>query len=55
MSEELNAQPAVLRATIEITRAATGKVEVYEITGTTEGEPSWPSPTPPQFEIPSAT
>jgi hypothetical protein len=33
---ELGAQPAVLRATIQITRKATGKVETYEITGTSE-------------------
>jgi hypothetical protein len=30
----INAQPAILRATIEIKRAATGKTEVYEIVGT---------------------
>jgi hypothetical protein len=28
------AQPAVLRMTVEITRAATGKVETYELVGT---------------------
>ena len=32
----MQAQPAVLKATIHITRAATGKVETYEITGTAE-------------------
>lgn len=31
---ELEAQPAILTATIQITRAATGKVEEYTITGT---------------------
>lgn len=31
----LKAQPAVLRATIHVTRAATGKVETYELTGVT--------------------
>lgn len=31
----LSAGHAVLRATIEITRAATGKVETYELIGTT--------------------
>jgi hypothetical protein len=31
---EIQAQPAVLRATIHITRKATGKVETYEIVGT---------------------
>ena len=31
---ELNAQPAVMRATIHITRKDTGKVETYEIVGT---------------------
>jgi hypothetical protein len=30
---ELDARPAVLKATIHITRAATGKVETYELTG----------------------
>ena len=30
----LKAQPAILRATIHITRADSGKVETYEITGT---------------------
>lgn len=30
------AAPAVLRATIQITRAATGKVEEYEIVGTAD-------------------
>jgi hypothetical protein len=33
-SQAVEAQPAVLRATIEIKRAATGKTEVYEIVGT---------------------
>ena len=33
---ELKARPAVLRATIQITRAATGKVEEYELVGTAE-------------------
>jgi hypothetical protein len=32
--EQIQAQPAVLRATIHITRKATGKVETYEIVGT---------------------
>lgn len=35
----LETQPAVLRATIQITRKATGKVETYEIVGTPEPEP----------------
>ena len=30
------AAPAVLRATIQVTRAATGKVEEYELIGTAE-------------------
>jgi hypothetical protein len=30
----LKSTPAILRATIQITRAATGKVEEYEIVGT---------------------
>ena len=33
---QLQARPAVLRATIQITRAATGKVEEYEIVGTAD-------------------
>lgn len=33
---ELAARPAVLRATIQITRAATNKVEEYEIVGTAD-------------------
>lgn len=36
---ELEAKPAVLRATIHITRAATGKVETYEIVGAPTQEP----------------
>jgi hypothetical protein len=35
-AQEVKAQPAVLRATIQITRKATGKVETYEIVGTPE-------------------
>lgn len=31
---ELQAQPAILHAVIEIKRAATGKVETYKLTGT---------------------
>jgi hypothetical protein len=31
---QIKAAPAILRATIHITRAATGKVEEYEIIGT---------------------
>lgn len=33
---ELNGRPALMRATVQITRAATGKVEEYEIVGTAE-------------------
>ena len=33
-SNNVQAQPAVLHATIQITRAATGKVETYQIVGT---------------------
>ena len=36
---ELQARPAVLRATIHVTRAATGKVDTYELVGTEAGEP----------------
>lgn len=39
---KLEALPAVLRATIQITRAATGKVEEYEIVGTAEDTPKEP-------------
>lgn len=35
----LAARPAVLRATIHVTRAATGKVDTYELVGTEAGEP----------------
>ena len=31
---QIKSAPAILRATIQITRAATGKVEEYEIVGT---------------------
>lgn len=43
---ELEARPAIFRATIEITRAATGKVDVIEIIGTPIVE------TPPVEETP---
>lgn len=41
----LQAAPAVLQATIQITRAATGKVEEYTIVGTPLPEPT-PVPQP---------
>lgn len=44
LTPELQVQPAVLRATIQITRATTGKVEAYELVGT--AEPSAPIPQP---------
>jgi len=31
---DLKAQPAIFHATIEIKRAATGKTETYQLTGT---------------------
>jgi hypothetical protein len=34
------AQPAVLRMTVQVTRAATGKTETYEIVGTPMKEQS---------------
>jgi hypothetical protein len=34
LKSDLQAQPAIVRATIHITRKATGKVDTYEITGT---------------------
>lgn len=34
MPAQLNAEPALLRATIQITRKGTGKVEEYQIVGT---------------------
>lgn len=34
------AQPAILRATIQIKRAATGKVEEYQIVGTPLPQPA---------------
>lgn len=39
----IRAKPAVLRATIHITRAATGKVETYELTGTPVEPPKEPT------------
>ena len=33
---QLHAQPALLRATIHVTRALTGKVDTYEIVGTAD-------------------
>lgn len=39
----LVAQPAALRAVITITRAATGKVETYTITGSGETDNDTPS------------
>jgi len=43
MSEQkIEAQPAVLRATISITRKATGLTETYEIVGTPEPETKEP-------------
>jgi hypothetical protein len=33
-ADKLQAQPAVLRATIHVTRAGTGKVDTYELVGT---------------------
>jgi hypothetical protein len=38
--QAVEAEPAVLRATIEIKRAATGRTEVYEIVGTPVKEES---------------
>jgi hypothetical protein len=38
---ELQARPAILRATIHVTRAHTGKIETYEIVGTAD-EPKEP-------------
>jgi hypothetical protein len=37
---EAAAQPAVLRMTVQVTRAATGKTETYEIVGTPMKEQS---------------
>jgi len=42
----LQAQPAVLRATIHITRAATGKVETYDLVGTADTHPETDSKEP---------
>ena len=41
MSEDnnLQAQPVVMTAVVEIKRAATGKVETYTLTGTVPAEP----------------
>ncbi len=48
MTEEnaLEAKPAVLRATVTIVRANTGKVETYEIIGTPEPEEPKPDEEP---------
>jgi len=35
---ELQAAPAVIRATVQITRAGTGRVDTFEIVGTPEPE-----------------
>lgn len=40
--QELHAQPAVLRATIQVKRAATGKVEEYAVIGTLVAPPEAP-------------
>jgi len=39
---ELQPQPAVLRATIHVTRKDTGKVETYELVGSPVPEPEKP-------------
>jgi hypothetical protein len=36
---QAKALPAILRATIHVTRASTGKVDTYEIVGTTDAPP----------------
>lgn len=48
---DLTGQPGELKATITITRKATGKVETYELTGIYHGDPeiyvvseSWANP-----------
>lgn len=41
---ELQADRAVLRATVHITRAATGKVETYELVGTAGANPQQQEP-----------
>ncbi len=33
-AQQLNAEPAVMRATVHITRKATGLTETYEVVGT---------------------
>jgi hypothetical protein len=42
-ADKLQAQPAVLRATVHVTRKATGKVDTFEIVGT-------PAPATPEKE-----
>jgi hypothetical protein len=39
MPDELAGQPGELRATVQVTRAATGKVETYELIGRVMPEP----------------
>jgi hypothetical protein len=41
-ADKLQAQPAVLRATVHVTRAGTGKVDTFEIVGTPEPLPPEP-------------
>lgn len=38
---DLTGQPGELKATITITRKATGKIETYELTGTYQGDPDF--------------
>lgn len=42
---DLQSQPAELRFTLEITRAATGKTDIIEMVGYTQPEPQ-PEPIP---------
>ena len=51
-SNNVMAQPAVLKATIHITRAATGKVETFEIVGTPAEVKGEASRIPAQKEAP---
>jgi hypothetical protein len=55
MSINLQTQPAELRITLEIKRAATGKTETVELIGHVPKEQAWQSPIQPQPETQQPT
>ncbi len=52
---DLKSQPAELRITLEIKRAATGKTETVELIGHVPKEQAWQSPTAQQPETQQQT